>query len=71
MREMEYVYCRNCRKIRPYRVCFMPANEMNPDDAQEIVCDGCAWVVAVFHEGKQKGEVRIETPNSNTGKQNS
>ena len=53
MRAMKYIYCRNCKKIQPYRVCFMSANEMNPNHAQDIVCNICSWIVAVFHEGKQ------------------
>ena len=72
MRTMEYAYCFNCKKIQSYRVCFMPANDRNPDDAQDIVCDVCTYIIAGFHEGKQKREeVRIETPNSNPSKSDS
>ena len=54
MRTMEYVYCENCKEIRSYRVGFMPANDKNPDDAQDILCDECAFVIATFHEGRQR-----------------
>jgi hypothetical protein len=35
----DYVYCRNCQAVRPYRI-----------SGDEICCEDCHWIVATFHE---------------------
>ena len=43
------IYCDLCDKSQPYIFDFMPADELNDHDSEDIVCDVCHLVIATFH----------------------
>ena len=44
------IYCEKCEQAQPYIRDFLPADELNCHDAEDIVCDVCKLVIATFHE---------------------
>jgi hypothetical protein len=42
-------WCGTCGKVRPVTLDVMSANEKNPHDAADIVCDECKSIIATLH----------------------
>jgi hypothetical protein len=50
-------WCDTCDKVQPVTLDVMPADEKNPHEAADIVCDECKSVIATLHapEAQQTG----------------
>jgi hypothetical protein len=42
-------WCDACDKVQAVTLDVMPADEKNPHDAADIVCDECKSVIATLH----------------------
>ena len=50
-------WCDTCGKVRPVTLDVMPADEKNPHEAADIVCDECKSIITTLHapEAQQTG----------------
>lgn len=44
------IYCSTCDDARPFIADEMPADELNPRGACDLVCEVCRLVIATLHE---------------------
>jgi hypothetical protein len=42
-------WCDTCGKVRPVTLDVMQANDKNPHDAADVVCDECKSIIATLH----------------------
>jgi hypothetical protein len=52
------VYCPTCDKTQRMILDVLPANDKNPREAADIVCDECKSIVATLHAPDTRGNAK-------------
>jgi hypothetical protein len=52
VKRFSHVWCTNCDKLQPMVLAPMKGDERKPDDAADMLCGECHFIIATLYAGQ-------------------